>query len=542
MISRRRLLSNSTIALVATSSGCAAANAQISTSTISSISSISSIGSTNSQARSGPGADSVFRHGVASGDPLGDRIILWTRIEASKDAMVPVRWWIAKDEAMQQVVNGGEVTALPWRDHCVKVDALGLEPARRYFYQFEAGGERSVVGRTRTLPAATVTNLKFAITSCSNYPFGYFNAYGRIAARDDLDAVLHLGDYIYEYAPGGYGDGAEFDRTPFPAREIVTLDDYRGRHAQYKTDPDLQAAHAAHPWITIWDDHETTNNSWRDGADNHNPDLGEGTWIDRRQAGERAYFEWMPIRETLGARGSFTYRSFRFGNLCDLIMLDTRLHGRSQQVVAAEKKNRSLLDAPGRTLLGADQHAWLAEELRASKANSTQWRVLGQQCMLGQLLDAERHILNTDQWDGYPHSRAALLEQLRNEVINDTVVLTGDIHSAWALDITPDPFKGYDPSSGKGSLAVELVATSVTSPGPFGSGDDAIAAEKRTLKNHPHLHWTNFRHRGYLMLDLNAERALAQWWAVDTITEHSDKESRIHAMLTQTGRNHLEVA
>ncbi len=542
MISRRRLLANCTIALAATSSGCAASSLQSSTTPGRSGAPPHAPPHAKNDAQTGPEVGSVFRHGVASGDPLGDRIILWTRVEAPKNALVPVRWWIATDEAMRQVVNGGEVTALPWRDHCVKVDALGLEPARRYFYRFEAGGERSVTGRTRTLPAATVTNLRFAVASCANFPFGYFNAYGRIAAREDLDAVLHLGDYIYEYAPGGYGDGAEFDRVPFPAREIVSLDDYRGRHAQYKTDPDLQAAHAAHPWITVWDDHETANNSWRDGAANHNPELGEGTWLDRRQAGERAYFEWMPIRETLGARGSFTYRSFRFGNLCDLIMLDTRLHGRSQQVVAAERKNRQLVGTPGRTLLGADQHAWLAEELRASKANSTRWRVLGQQCMMGQLLDAERHILNTDQWDGYPHSRAALLDQLGTEGINDTVVLTGDIHSAWALDVTPDPFKGYDPGSGKGSLAVELVCTSVTSPGPFGSGDDADAAEKRTLANHPHLHWTNFQHRGYLTLDLDAQRAQAQWWAVETITRRSDQESMVHSMLTQVGRNHLEAS
>jgi alkaline phosphatase D len=162
--------------------------------------------------------------------------------------------------------------------------------------------------------------------------------------------------------------------------------------------------------------------------------------------------------------------------------------------------------------------------------------------MLGQLLDAQRHVLNTDQWDGYPHSRTALLEQLKNEAINNTVIVTGDIHSAWAMDITPDPFKGYDPSSGEGSLAVELVTTSVTSPGAFGTGEDAIAAEKRTIKNLPHLHWTDFRHRGYLTLDLNAERANAEWWAVDTITERSDRETRAYAMLTQSGRNHLEAS
>ncbi len=515
MISRRRLLSNTAIA-----------------------SAVATTGALTSGTGHAAGA-APFAHGVASGDPLSDRIILWTRVDAVDPAKpVPVRWRIAEDEALTRVVNGGEVQALPWRDHCVKIDADGLQPGRTWYFQFEAEGIKSPVGRTRTLPVGDVTSLKFAVASCSNYPFGFFNAYAGIAKRDDLDAVLHLGDYLYEYAPGEYGQGSELGRVHSPAKEIVSLDDYRERHAQYKRDPDLQKAHRRHPWITVWDDHESTNNSWRDGAQNHNPDKGEGSWLDRRHSAERAYFEWMPIREQLGARGSWTYRSFRYGNLCDLIMLDTRLHGRSEQI--ADRKDKAAIEATGRSLLGADQKAWLTEELTGSKQAGTQWRVLGQQCMFGQLVDAERFILNTDQWDGYPHDRSAVLNQLKTEGINNTVILTGDIHTAWAMDITPDPFKDYDPKTGAGSLAVELVTTAVTSPAPFGAGEEAEKREKTTLDALPHLHWVDFQSRGYLTVSLSGERALAEWWAVSTLTERSVAEKRVHAMQTLNGKNHLE--
>jgi alkaline phosphatase D len=482
----------------------------------------------------------VFAHGVASGDPQADRVVLWTRVSVRGGTRVPVRWSIAADEGMKRVVASGEVAALPARDHCVKIDALGLEPARRYYYRFEAEGERSPVGTTRTLPAATVARLRFAVASCANFPFGYFNAYACIARRPDLDAVLHLGDYLYEYAPGTYGDGRALGRAHLPARELVTLDDYRTRYAQYRTDPDLQAAHAAHPWICVWDDHESANNSWRDGAENHNPDKGEGDWSLRRAAAERAYFEWMPIREVPSARGTATYRSFRYGGLADLIMLDTRLHGRDRQL--ADPRDATGLADDRRSLLGADQHAWLAEELRYSHRRGAAWHVIGQQCMFGQLLDDERRVLNVDQWDGYPASRRAVLEQLRAERIDDTVILTGDIHSSWALDVAADPYDGYARATGEGSLAVELVTTSVTSPGPFGDGPDAIAAEERTVRRLPHVQWVNFRERGYAVLDLDAERARAEWWAVATIAERSTSERLLTALVTPRGAQHWSPA
>lgn len=477
-----------------------------------------------------------FQHGVASGDPLGDRVILWTRVTPRKPGPVPVRWRIARDERLRDVVNQGVVTALPDRDHTVKVDADGLQPGRTYYYRFEALGAESATGRTRTLPELTVTRLRFAVCSCSNYPIGYFNAYARIADRADLDAVLHLGDYLYEYAPGE--QGRALGRVHIPAHELVTLADYRERHAQYKSDPDLQAAHGAHPWICVWDDHESANNAWRDGAQNHNPELGEGDWADRRAAAIRAYHEWLPIRERPGAGGPSIWRSFRFGALADLIMLDTRLHGRTRQV--ADRTDMAAMRDPAHTILGPDQQAWLAEELRGSVRRGTAWHVLGQQLMFGQLLGEDGVLLNTDQWDGYPNSRRLILDQLAAESIDDTIILTGDIHSAWAMDIAPDPFgPGYDAANGRGSLAVELVTTSVTSRGPGGDAPDLEARERQIVAAVPHVHYVNLREHGYLLLDLTAERALAEWWLVDSIAERIAGERLGAAFATERGANHL---
>jgi alkaline phosphatase D len=438
------------------------------------------------------------------------------------------------------VIDQGLVTALPARDHTVKVDAQGLESGRTYYYRFDAGGEQSPVGRTRTLPEATISRLRLAVASCSNYPFGYFNAYRHIAARGDLDLVLHLGDYLYEYAAGRYGGGEALGRVHHPSHEIVTLADYRARHAQYKTDRDLQEAHRQHPWICVWDDHESANNSWRDGAQNHNPELGEGDWPTRRAAAIRAYHEWLPIREQPAATGPFIYRSFRLGGLAHLIMLDTRLHGRSRQL---DDRNDALgLADPTRTILGADQHAWLAEQLRASVRQDAAWRVIGQQLMFAQLIGEDGVLLNTDQWDGYPASRRAVLEQLAAERIDDTVILTGDIHTAWGMDVTPDPLSSsYDRASGRGSLAVELVTTSVTSPGPAGERAELMERETMIVRERPHIHYVNLREHGYLLLDLNAERAQAEWWYADSIVQRGAAEHLGAAFATARGSNHLVV-
>src|SRR5688500_10128666 len=224
-----------------------------------------------------PGAEgrTVFRHGVASGDPLADRVMLWTRVSGAPPSARPrVRWGVAGEEGSRQCVRRGDMTTGRDRDFTVKVDVTGLTPGTRYHYRFQADGERSPAGRTRTLPGERAARVRLAVASCANLPQGYFNAYRGIANRVDLDAVLHLGDYYYEYANVRYGDGTRFGRIPAPDKEITSLDDYRTRHAQYKTDPDLQDAHRQHPWIAVWDDHEIANNTWRDGAPNHNPELG----------------------------------------------------------------------------------------------------------------------------------------------------------------------------------------------------------------------------------------------------------------------------
>lgn len=241
---------------------------------------------------------SPFLHGVASGDPLADRVVLWTRVTGDADAPaeIPVSWVIAEDPALKRIVGAGVTLTSQDVDFTVKIDAEGLKAEKTYYFRFRSLGHSSPIGRTKTLPKKdrALERLRLAFASCSNYPYGFFNAYGAIAQRPDLDAVLHLGDYLYEYANGEYGDGSAIGRVPNPDREIVSLADYRARHAQYKTDPDLQEAHRQHPFIVVWDDHETTNNSWRDGAENHQPE--EGDFQARKAAAIQAYFEWMPLR------------------------------------------------------------------------------------------------------------------------------------------------------------------------------------------------------------------------------------------------------
>jgi alkaline phosphatase D len=274
-----------------------------------------------------------FAHGVASGDPRHTSVIIWTRISPEKAGAAPVRWIVATDEKLRRVVASGEVTTDETRDYTVKIDVEGLQPGRVYRYGFVVGKERSPVGTAKTLPEPGVRQVRFVVASCSNYPFGYFNAYRSIAATPDLDVVLHVGDYIYEYGREGYGGeaGTKLGRSVEPAHEIVTLADYRTRFAQWRSDPDLQAAHAAAPWITIWDDHETTNDSWQKGAQNHQPN--EGDWEVRKRAAIQAYYEWMPIRDPVAGRPlEAINRSFQYGDLVSLVMLETRLLSRAEQL------------------------------------------------------------------------------------------------------------------------------------------------------------------------------------------------------------------
>ena len=483
------------------------------------------------------GAQTRFEHGVASGDPLADRVILWTRVSpGTARPAVAVQWVVASDPALRRVVLRGTAKTHPDRDYTVKVDAIGLQPGTTYYYRFSADGVDSPVGRTRTLPVGEVERLRIAVASCSNHAAGLFNAYARIAERADLDLVLHLGDYLYEYGAGQYGSL----RTPEPPTEMVTLADYRLRHAQYKRDADLQAVHRQHPFVCIWDDHELTNDTWKDGAQNHS-EATEGAYAARVAAGLQAYHEWMPVRppDTRDLRKN--HRSFALGGLVDLMMLEERLSARSKQLAATLPvpgfgtgfTQTGAFADPERTLLGAAQEAWLAGKLRGSQAR---WKFLGQGVMFAQLklqgapnAQGGGVFYNPDQWDGYQPARDRLYAVIKGgdgqPRVDNVVVLTGDIHSSWAADLSQDPHNrdlasgGYDPVSGQGASAVELVGTSISSPGV---DSDTSGATARTLRAiNPHFKYVNLHQRGYMLLDVTRERVVSEWWLVDTVAAPS---------------------
>ncbi len=484
-----------------------------------------------------------FTHGVASGDPLADRVILWTRVLPGSGAAerLDVAWEIATDEAFQQIISSGATTTDSDADYTVKVDAAGLTPASQYFYRFSAQGVYSVTGRTRTLPEAGVESLRLAVLSCSNYPQGYFNVYKEVANRP-CDAVLHLGDYIYEYAQGGYANPLmlELGRNVQPENEIVSIEDYRMRYGLYRTDEDLQAAHQNHPFICVWDDHEITNNTWQTGAENHNE--GEGAFDARRRAAIQAYHEWLPIRGQGTIEEGIIYRSFEFGDLATLIMLDTRLVGRDQQL--SHEMNidtlRSRLADKQRSIMGATQEDWLASELQRSAQAGKPWQIVGQQLLMGKLfppqvsdeeLDPTQREailagrygmlrtrgrqglpLNLDAWDGYPENRSRTLQAFR-EHANNVVVLAGDTHSSWAFDLHADDNQ---------IVAVEFGTPSVTSPGfenflalPAGRLEEA------TLQASPELKYMKANGRGWVELDVQRDKVRATWQFVSTITDRS---------------------
>ena len=489
----------------------------------------------------------TFAHGVASGDPQHDRVMLWTRVTpVDPTETLRVRWAVASDPGMKQVRQSGRFVTDRRRDFTVKVDAAGLKSGLTYYYQFEARGVNSPIGRTRTLPVGRVDRLRLAFASCANYPHGYFNAYARIAERDDLDFVLHLGDYLYEYKLGEYADAQlAGTRDVVPTHEIVTLDDYRLRYALYRSDPDLQEVHRQHPFITVWDDHETANNSWRDGAENHNPDGGEGEWRARRRGAVQAYNEYMPIRGA-SLSDDRIYQTLPFGDLADVLMLDTRLHGRDKQVdIKAGESDIAAADTaisdPKRSLLGRDQEAWLARELRRSKGREQPWRILGQQVMIAQLSRTQgRTIRNTDQWDGYAPTRERLYEVLRERDIRNNVVLTGDIHSSWCNDLSSNPWAASASTPEARIVGVEFVGPAVSSPG-LRNETQAVTDAERVRSTSPHIKYVELHKRGYGILDVTRERAQCEFYHLPTVSTRDSRQELAAVYASEAGNNGLKV-
>ncbi|MBP0933870.1 MULTISPECIES: alkaline phosphatase D family protein [Streptomyces] len=473
----------------------------------------------------------AFLHGVASGDPLPDGILLWTRVTPVPEAApgsglgpaTEVAWEVSEDKAFSRVVARGSVTATAAADHTVKADVRGLRPQTPYWYRFTAGDTVSPAGRTLTAPAHDVSTagVRFGVVSCANWESGYFSAYRHLAARSDLTAVLHLGDYIYEYQSGGYPEAKYVVRQHEPKHEIVSLADYRVRHGKYKTDADLQALHAAHAIIAIWDDHEFANDAWAGGAENHTPGA-EGEWAARAAAAKQAYFEWMPVRPSVAGT---VYRRLQFGTLADLHLLDLRSF-RSQQA----KVGSGSVDDPERTITGRAQLDWLKSGLASSNAT---WKLVGTSVMISPVAfgSLPAHLLkpltkllglpeggiaiNVDQWDGYTDDRKELLGHLKDRNIKNTVFLTGDIHMAWANDV-PVNMATYP---GSGTAATEFVVTSVTSDNldemlHVPADTASLVAETAIKAANWHVKWLDMDAHGYGVLDVTAERSQMDYYVV----------------------------
>ena len=501
------------------------------------------------------GSNSVFKHGIASGDPLSDRVILWTRVTAPAPGTLNIDWEVASDERFGIIVARGTASTGPERDYTVKVDATGLQPASIYFYRFSMGHENSPIGRTRTLPVGGVSQARLAVVSCSNFPSGYFNVYADIARRTDIDVVLHLGDYIYEYGRVGYASqlAIAIDRESNPDHEILTLADYRLRHAQYRTDSDLRALHARLPMIAVWDDHDVADDAWSGGAENHD-EATEGSFAARRAAAVQAYHEWLPTRLPDPANPLRIYRSFDFGTLASMHMLDTRLIGRDKQVTLAQYLAGEA-SAATRQLMGQPQVDWLAERMAASPCT---WQVLGQQVLMMRMLiplsiatdfsletltaylaalalpdsarSASQRALvtqqkvpyNLDAWDGYPAARDAVLAMARSQGKN-LISLAGDTHNAWAGNLTD--------ASGQ-RLGVEFGTSSVSSPGferalPLIANDLLADGFRRMVDD---LRYAETSKRGYAVLTLTPAEARCDYIEISTVLSR-DYSVRLAATL-----------
>ena len=539
---------------------------------VSSVSAVVSAGAVLSACGGGGGAEPVqFAYGVASGDPLSDRVILWTHAKyAGNTGDVALTYEVATDNAFTRasVITSGSVIATSSTSFTAKVDATGLEAGKTYFYRFKADGTISSVGKTRTLPASTATEVKFAVFSCANYPEGFFNVYG-LASQSDAQYAIHLGDYLYEYQNGYYPTVPTASRIHEPSTEIISLAEYRTRHAQYKTDPDLKVLHSSMPMIAVWDDHEVANNTYKDGAENHDA-TKEGSFSARKAAALQAYHEWMPVRT--GSDQNIIYRSFDFGSVLSLHMLDTRLIGRDKQVEFTDLLNpttamaaQSTLASATRELLGSTQGTWLSGKIISSTAT---WQVLGQQVLMARMefpltvlsalnpatltdaaalqtglasinayvtakntpaslrTAAQAGLMNTtlnpklgynlDAWDGYPVAREKLLATIL-AANKKLVVLSGDTHNAWHSQLT---LAGYISASQAGVKVGEEFATpSVASVGLENYFSTLPSASVKQIFENvvDDLKWMDPSRRGYLKMTFTKTQAKGEWVFVSSV-------------------------
>lgn len=475
-----------------------------------------------------------FYFGVASGDPHQTNVIIWTKVWAKNKQDVKVKWQVASDTSIQNIVAQGVVEATVSSAYTVKVLVESLMPGTTYFYRFESDGFYSPIGRTKTAPVSA-DSIKFAVVSCNNYQNGYYNVFRLIANRNDVDAVIHLGDYIYE---GGSGTkkGKFHVRSHIPPREILTLQDYRTRHAQYRLDEDLQEVHRLHPFICEWDDHEFANDAYKEGAKNHKKEKGE--WSARITNAKQAYFEWLPITSNVDYKIT---RKISYGNLAEIFMLDTRTEERCKQVNPFD----SLLSCETRTILGKTQTAWLRDGIIKSAAR---WKVMANQVVFSEL-DAH-HLskstpINTDAWDGYPIERKELMDSFYKNNIKNVIVITGDIHLSWGFDLVQNPKdkSRYNAKTGLGVIGAEFVTPSVSSAGFEARAPKAFAPLAGSIlkrkSTNPHMRYQDLVKHGYILLDLNEDRAKATWIYTKTVAEKTDKYTESKSYITKYNANRL---
>ena len=523
-----------------------------------------------------PKAPVDFTHGVASGDPLSDAVIIWARAVPVGEQRAVVRWQVASDSDFANIIASGDIATNTSRDFTVKVDVQHLSPSTLYYYRFLTAESSSAVGRARTLPTGHVDALKLGVFSCSNYPAGFFTPYQLAAEDDSIDFVLHLGDYIYEYPADGYATehAAELGRTFAPDNqgELYTLADYRNRYATYRTDKGLLALHRNKPFIVVWDDHEVANDTYKSGAENHSPD--EGDFFARRSAAIQAYYEWLPIRPPQGETNPVIYRQFQFGDLINLYMLDTRVIGRDKQLNYNDYRSEKGFDtarfkadlmAPERSIMGKTQADWFVNALSDSQDKAL-WQVIGQQLLMARMyfpsatfsglprdkiaaniqrlaklkrrqeageslseneIKALQHKMayNLDAWDGYPVEQERIMQAFA-ACKKPVIAMAGDTHNAWYSVLTT--------RNGE-RVAVELGVSSVTSPGMetyLGMDEETAANVARDVPELVNdLEYCNLHQRGYLTVEFTHQEATSTWIFVDTIKQPDAKVAAEHTVV-----------
>ncbi|KAK5939260.1 hypothetical protein PMZ80_008563 [Knufia obscura] len=532
-----------------------------------------------------------FTHGVASGDPYPDSVVLWTRCSPVYDddksnvtvsgtvplfnhdteeyvsistAPVCVDWQVSTSADMAKPVTSGRVYTSSDIDYTIKVEATKLQPFTQYYYRFGVCNSTnySPVGRTKTSPTADddTAAVNLAVYSCSNYNFGFFSAFGNTARKNSVDFVVHLGDFIYEYAEGAYGWGWSIGRIPQPNAELRTLYDYRKRHATYRADLDSIDSFQNYAWIPVWDDHEVGDNTWRDGmADQNNTEAsfiqydiefgGEYISFDQRKMNAvRAYFEWMPIRQVEMDDNLRIWRSFSMGTLFDLMMLDTRDYDRSiTDLYWNTDYIHQISNDAGRSMMGSRQENWLYNQLTESHQRGATWRLIGSQTVFSRqnssIALGNVNPLNYDAWDGYQANRNRTFQHLYENNITNNIVMAGDSHMSWVSDLIWLDEHPYDESTGAGSVGVEFAGTAVSSPCPFGQNITHVAANNYSnwlVHANKELQWQDVYYRGYYELTISKEKVDAQYFGIPSIVQRLPYEISLANFTVMAGAGALQ--